>query len=59
MSGGLTERGGIPFGPWQCRSIDLAWDLGFVQEARRGDQGGEGSGRRPRQPAPPSLRQGH
>jgi endo-1,4-beta-xylanase len=31
MSGGLTDRGGIPFGTWQYRFIDWARDLGFLQ----------------------------
>jgi endo-1,4-beta-xylanase len=30
MSGGLTDRGGIPFGTWQLRFIDWARDLGFL-----------------------------
>ncbi|WP_435020458.1 alpha/beta hydrolase [Tundrisphaera sp. TA3] len=32
MSGGLTDRGGIPFGTWQNRFIDWARDLGFLQK---------------------------
>ena len=32
MSGGLTDRGGIPFGTWQYRFIDWARDLGFLQK---------------------------
>ena len=32
MSGGLTDRGGIPFGTWQDRFIDWARDLGFLQK---------------------------
>jgi endo-1,4-beta-xylanase len=32
MSGGLTERGGIPYGTWQHRFIDWARDLGFLQK---------------------------
>ncbi len=31
MSGGLTDRKGIPFGTWQDRFIDWARDLGFLQ----------------------------
>lgn len=30
MTGGLTDRGGIPFGTWQYRFIDWARDLGFL-----------------------------
>jgi endo-1,4-beta-xylanase len=33
MSGGLTDRGGMPFGTWQYRFIDWFRDLGFL--ARR------------------------
>jgi len=32
MSGGLTDRGGIPFGTWQDRFIDWFRDLGFLQK---------------------------
>ncbi len=32
MSGGLTDRGGIPFGTWQYRFIDWFRDLGFLQK---------------------------
>ena len=32
MSGGLTDRGGIPFGTWQNRFIDWFRDLGFLQK---------------------------
>jgi acetyl esterase/lipase len=32
MSGGLTDRNGIPFGTWQFRLIDWARDLGFLQK---------------------------
>jgi acetyl esterase/lipase len=32
MSGGLTDRSGIPFGTWQYRFIDWARDLGFLQK---------------------------
>ncbi len=32
MSGGLTDRGGIPYGTWQYRFIDWARDLGFLQK---------------------------
>ena len=32
MSGGLTDRGGIPFGTWQDRYIDWFRDLGFLQK---------------------------
>jgi len=31
MSGGLTDRGGIPFGTWQDRFIDWFRDLGFLK----------------------------
>jgi endo-1,4-beta-xylanase len=31
MSGGLTDRKGIPFGTWQFRFIDWFRDLGFLQ----------------------------
>ncbi len=31
MSGGLTDRSGIPFGTWQVRFIDWFRDLGFLQ----------------------------
>ncbi len=33
MSGGLTDRGGIPFGTWQHRFIDWFRDLGFLQKS--------------------------
>lgn len=32
MSGGLTDRTGIPFGTWQQRYIDWFRDLGFLQK---------------------------
>jgi acetyl esterase/lipase len=32
MTGGLTDRGGIPFGTWQDRFIDWFRDLGFLQK---------------------------
>ena len=32
MSGGLTDRNGIPFGTWQYRFIDWFRDLGFMQK---------------------------
>lgn len=32
MSGGLTDRNGIPFGTWQDRYIDWFRDLGFLQK---------------------------
>jgi acetyl esterase/lipase len=32
MSGGLTDRTGIPFGAWQYRFIDWFRDLGFLQK---------------------------
>ena len=32
MSGGLTDRNGIPFGTWQYRFIDWARDLGFLMK---------------------------
>ena len=32
MSGGLTDRSGIPFGKWQDRYIDWFRDLGFLQK---------------------------
>jgi acetyl esterase/lipase len=32
MSGGLTDRNGIPFGTWQFRFIDWVRDLGFMQK---------------------------
>ena len=31
MSGGLTDRSGIPFGTWQFRFIDWFRDLGFLE----------------------------
>ena len=31
MTGGLTDRGGIPFGTWQFRFIDWFRDLGFLR----------------------------
>ena len=31
MSGGLTDRNGIPFCTWQFRFIDWFRDLGFLQ----------------------------
>jgi endo-1,4-beta-xylanase len=32
MTGGLTDRNGIPFGTWQSRFIDWFRDLGFLQK---------------------------
>lgn len=32
MSGGLTDRNGIPFGTWQDRFVDWFRDLGFLQK---------------------------
>lgn len=32
MTGGLTDRGGIPFGTWQHRYIEWFRDLGFLQK---------------------------
>jgi endo-1,4-beta-xylanase len=32
MSGGLTDRGAIPYGTWQYRFIDWFRDLGFLQK---------------------------
>ena len=32
MTGGLTDRGGIPMGTWQFRFIDWFRDLGFLQK---------------------------
>ena len=32
MSGGLTDRNGIPFGNWQDRYIEWFRDLGFLQK---------------------------
>jgi endo-1,4-beta-xylanase len=32
MSGGLTDRNGMPFGTWQDRFIDWFRDLGFLQK---------------------------
>jgi acetyl esterase/lipase len=32
MTGGLTDRNGIPFGTWQYRFIDWFRDLGFMQK---------------------------
>lgn len=32
MSGGLTDRNGMPFGTWQFRFIDWLRDLGFMQK---------------------------
>ena len=32
MSGGLTDRNGIPFGTWQNRFVDWFRDLGFLQK---------------------------
>ncbi len=32
MSGGLTDRNGMPFGTWQNRYIDWFRDLGFLQK---------------------------
>jgi hypothetical protein len=31
MTGGLTDRNGIPFGSWQFRFIEWFRDLGFLQ----------------------------
>lgn len=33
MTGGLTDRGNIPYGTWQFRFIDWFRDLGFLQKA--------------------------
>ena len=32
MSGGLTDRKGIPFGTWQDRYVDWFRDLGFMEK---------------------------
>jgi len=32
MTGGLTDRGNMPFGSWQFRFIDWFRDLGFLQK---------------------------
>ena len=32
MTGGMTDRGGIPMGTWQFRFIDWYRDLGFLQK---------------------------
>lgn len=32
MTGGLTDRNGIPFGTWQDRFVDWFRDLGFLQK---------------------------
>jgi endo-1,4-beta-xylanase len=32
MTGGLSDRKGIPFGTWQDRFIDWFRDLGFLQK---------------------------
>jgi endo-1,4-beta-xylanase len=32
MTGGLTDRNGIPFGTWQYRFMDWFRDLGFLQK---------------------------
>ena len=32
MTGGLTDRNGIPLGTWQDRYIDWFRDLGFLQK---------------------------
>jgi endo-1,4-beta-xylanase len=32
MTGGLTDRNGIPFGAWQHRYVDWFRDLGFLQK---------------------------
>jgi acetyl esterase/lipase len=32
MSGGLTDRNGLPFGTWQNRFVDWFRDLGFLQK---------------------------
>lgn len=32
MTGGLTDRGGMPFGTWQYRFVDWFRDLGFLQK---------------------------
>jgi len=32
MSGGLTDRGGMPFGTWQFRFIEWFRDLGFLEK---------------------------
>jgi endo-1,4-beta-xylanase len=33
MTGGLTDRGGIPFGTWQDRFVEWFRDLGFLQKS--------------------------
>jgi endo-1,4-beta-xylanase len=32
MSGGLTDRNGLPFGKWQDRFVDWFRDLGFLEK---------------------------
>lgn len=34
MTGGLTDRNGIPYGTWQYRFIDWFRDLGFLQKSK-------------------------
>ncbi len=41
MTGGLTDRKGIPFGTWQYRFIDWFRDLGFLGSARRRNKGSQ------------------
>jgi endo-1,4-beta-xylanase len=66
MSGGLTDRNGIPFGTWQDRFIDWVRDLGFLQKPGVETKAakdisvyltqplpGSGRGSAPRPPVPP------
>ena len=32
MTGGLTDRGGTPYGTWQVRFVEWFRDLGFLQK---------------------------
>jgi endo-1,4-beta-xylanase len=51
MSGGLTDRNGIPYGTWQTRFIEWFRDLGFLQKPGVETRAARDSGAFAKQPA--------
>lgn len=56
MSGGLTDRNGIPFGTWQQRFVDWFRDLGFLQKPGLETQAARDIAAFLNQPARPAAR---
>ncbi len=57
MSGGLTDRNGIPLGTWQFRFIDWFRDLGFLQKPGIATKAAEDvANYKPPRPFPPAPR---